>query len=103
MENDAMPSPDCYRDLGAIGARIDEIEKARMERDAAVETARAERAAQMESALSSLNRKMDAINNERQRLIGVIWAVRVLFGGVGAVAVYLATNGVPGWIKRALQ
>jgi len=98
-----MPSPDCYRDIGAIGARLDEIEKARMEREAAVEKARAERAVQMDAALSGLNRKMDAINNERQRLIGVVWAVRVLFGGVGAMAIYLATNGVPGWIKRALQ
>lgn len=53
MGNDAMPSPDCYRDIGAIGARLDEIEKARMEREAAVEKARAERAVQMDAVVGS--------------------------------------------------
>jgi hypothetical protein len=98
-----MPTPECYRDIGAIGARLDEIEKARIEREATIEKSRIERDAQIDAALVAINEKMDAFNDERQRLIGVIWAVRVLFGGLGAVAVYAATNGLPQWLKRSLQ
>ena len=98
-----MPTTDCYRDLGALGARLDEIEKARLERETQAERADAERQARTDTQLSELNRKMDAINAERQKLIGVIWALRILFGGVGATVVYLLGNGVPPWLKRALQ
>jgi hypothetical protein len=98
-----MPTPECYRDIGAIGARLDEIEKARIEREAALERARIERDQQIDAALARLDEKMDAINDERQRLIGLIWAIRVLFGGFGALAIYAATNGVPQWIKRSVQ
>jgi hypothetical protein len=98
-----MPTPECYRDIGAIGARLDEIEKSRIEREAVLERARVERDFQIDAALAEINDKMDAINDERQRLIGVIWAVRVLFGGLGGLAVYLMTNGVPQWLKRSLQ
>lgn len=98
-----MPTPECYRDIGAIGARLDEIEKSRVEREAAIERARVERDFQIDAALATINDKMDAINDERQQLIGVIWAVRVLFGGLVGIAIYLATDGVPQWLKRVLQ
>ncbi|QGM45850.1 hypothetical protein [Methylocystis heyeri] len=98
-----MPTPECYRDIGAIGARLDEIEKARIEREATIERARIERDEQIDAALAVINEKMDSINDERQRLIGVIWAVRVLFGSLVAIAIYAATNGVPQWLRRSLQ
>jgi len=98
-----MPTTDCYRDIGALGARLDEIEKARLERETQAERAGAEREARTDAQLAELGRKMDAINAERQKLIGVIWALRILFGGVGATFVYLLGNGVPPWLKRALQ
>jgi hypothetical protein len=98
-----MPDEQCYRDIGALCARLDEIEKARIEREAQAERASAEREARIDAQLAELNRKMDAINDERQKLIGIIWAVRILFGGVGVAVVYLLGNGVPAWLKRALQ
>ena len=79
-----MPTPDCFRDIGAIGARLDEIEKARIERDHAAQIAQTEREARVDAQLRALSHKMDAINAERQQLVGVIWALRILFGGVGA-------------------
>jgi hypothetical protein len=98
-----MPDTDCYRDIGALGARLDEIEKARLEREAQAESARAEREARIHIQLAELNRKMDAIDAERQTLVGMIWAVRIIFGGAGVALVYLLGNGVPAWLKRALQ
>jgi hypothetical protein len=98
-----MPTTDCYRDLGALGARLDEIEKARLEREAQAERAVQERDVRIDAQLAELNRKMDAINAEREKLVGVIWALRILFGGVGATVVYLLGSGVPPWLKRALQ
>jgi len=98
-----MPTPECYRDIGAIGARLDEIEKARIERDHAAQIAQSEREARIDAQLCALSAKMDAINAERQQLVGVIWAVRILFGGLGAGLFYLIGNGVPPWLKRALQ
>ena len=92
-----------YRDLGAICARLDEIEKARLEREAIADCARYARDAQIDSALVGLNEKMDALTADRQTLVGVLWAVRAMFGGLGAGAVYILVNGVPSWIKRALQ
>jgi len=98
-----MPTADCYHDIGAIGARLDEIEKARVERDRIAQIAQAERETRIDAQLSALSHKMDAINAERQQLVGVIWALRILFGGVGAAALYLLSNGVPPWIKNALR
>ncbi|MGA8169564.1 MAG: hypothetical protein WB816_01810 [Methylocystis sp.] len=98
-----MPTPDCYHDIGAVGARLDEIEKARIERDRIAQIAQAEREARIDAQLSALSDKMDAINAERQTLVGIIWAMRVLFGGVGAAALFLLSNGVPPWIKNALR
>ena len=46
---------------------------------------------------------MDAINAERQTLIGVIWAIRIIFGAAGVALFYLLSNGAPTWLKRALQ
>ena len=98
-----MPDADCYRDLGQIMARLDEMEKSRLEREAVTEKARIERNAAVDAQLALLNQKMDTINSERQMMTGVVWAVRVLFGGLGATVIYLLANGVPTWIKRALQ
>jgi hypothetical protein len=98
-----MPTPDCYRDIGAIGARLDEIEKARIERDHAAQIAQTDREARVDAQLRALSLKMDAINAERQQLVGVIWALRILFGGVGAAALYLLSNGVPPWLKNAVR
>ncbi len=98
-----MPTPECYHDIGAIGARLDEIEKARAERDRVAQIAQSERETRIDAQLDELNRKMDAINAERQTIVGIIWAVRILFGGVGVGAFYLFGNGVPTWLKRALQ
>jgi len=98
-----MPTPDCYRDIGAIGARLDESEKARIERDHAAQIAQTEREARIDAQLRVLSHKMDAINAERQQLVGVIWALRILFGGVGAAALYLLSNGVPPWLKNAVR
>ena len=42
-EHCPMPTQECYRDIGALGARLDEIEKARIEREAAAEKAARER------------------------------------------------------------
>ena len=98
-----MSTPDFYHEIGAIGARLDEIEKARIERDRAAQIAQSEREARTDAQLRALSVKMDAINAERQQLVGVIWALRILFGGVGAAAFYLLSNGVPLWLKRALQ
>ncbi len=98
-----MPNVECYRDIGAIGARLDEIEKSRIERETANEWARLEREAHVDETLAELSAKMDALNADRQTLIGILWAVRILFGGVFASALYLLSNGVPAWLKRALQ
>jgi len=53
--------------------------------------------------LDELKGKMDAINAERQTLIGVIWAIRIIFGAAGVALFYLLSNGAPTWLKRALQ
>ena len=98
-----MPVPDCYRDIGALGARLDEIEKARLERESTAEKAQRERETRIDAQLAELNAKMDAINAERQTLLGVIWAIRIIFGGLGVAVVYLFANGAPPWLKRALQ
>ena len=65
--------------------------------------AQTEREARIDAQLCALSVKMDAINAERQQLIGVIWAVRILFGGVGVAAFYFLSNGVPPWMKNALR
>ncbi len=98
-----MPTPECYRDIGAIGARLDEMEKARVERDHAAQLAQAEREMRIDAQLVELSRKMDALNAERNAIVGIVWAVRILFGGLGASALYFMSNGVPPWMKRALQ
>jgi tetrahydromethanopterin S-methyltransferase subunit G len=98
-----MPTQECYRDIGALGARLDEIEKARLEREAAAEKAARERESRIDTQLDELNAKMDAINAERQTLIGVIWAIRIIFGAAGVALFYLLSNGAPTWLKRALQ
>jgi hypothetical protein len=98
-----MPTPDFYHEIGAIGARLDEIEKARIERDRAAQIAQSEREARIDAQLRALSVKMDAINAERQQLVGVIWALRILFGGVGAAAFYLLSTGVPPWLKNAMR
>ncbi len=98
-----MPTQECYRDIGALGARLDEIEKARIEREAAAEKAARERESQIDAQLDELKAKMDAINAERQTLIGVIWAIRIIFGAAGVAMFYLLSNGAPTWLKRALQ
>ena len=46
---------------------------------------------------------MDSINAERQTLIGVIWAIRIIFGAAGVALLYLLSNGAPPWLKRVLQ
>jgi hypothetical protein len=97
-----MPTQECYRDIGALGARLDEIEKARLEREAAAEKAARERESRTDAQLDELNAKMDAINAERQTLIGVIWAIRIIFGAGGVALFYLLSNGAPTWLKRAL-
>jgi tetrahydromethanopterin S-methyltransferase subunit G len=98
-----MPTQECYRDIGALGARLDEIEKARIEREAAAEKAARERESRIDAQLDELKAKMDAINAERQTLIGVIWAIRIIFGAAGVAMFYLLSNGAPTWLKRALQ
>jgi tetrahydromethanopterin S-methyltransferase subunit G len=98
-----MPTPECYRDIGALGARLDEIEKARLEREAAAEKAPRERESRIDAQLDELNAKMDSINAERQTLIGVIWAIRIIFGAAGVTLFYLLSNGAPSWLKRAFQ
>ncbi len=98
-----MPTQECYRDIGALGARLDEIEKARLEREATAEKAAREREARIDARLTEINTKMDAINAERQTLIGVIWAIRIIFGAAGVAFFYLLSNGAPAWLKRALQ
>ena len=98
-----MPNQECYRDIGALGARLDEIEKARLEREATAEKGAREREARIDASLAELNSKMDAINAERQTLIGVIWAIRIIFGAAGVAVFYLLSNGAPTWLKRALQ
>jgi hypothetical protein len=98
-----MPTQECYRDIGALGARLDEIEKARLEREAIAERAAREREARTDAQLAKLNAKMDSINAERQTLVGVIWAIRIIFGATGVALVCLLSNGAPTWIKRALQ
>ncbi len=99
----SMPTQECYRDIGALGARLDEIEKARLEREAAAERAAREREARIDAQLDELNDKMDSINAERQTLIGVIWAIRIIFGAAGVALLYLLSNGAPPWLKRLLQ
>jgi len=91
-----MPDMDCYRDIGALGARMDEIEKARTVRDAGME-------ARFEARFEAIEKKLDGLTTERNMLTGVIWAFRILFWGGGSLAVYVMTNGVPSWIKRVLQ
>jgi hypothetical protein len=98
-----MLAQECYRDIGALGARLDEIEKARLEREAAAEKAARERESRIDAQLDALNAKMDAINAERQTLIGVIWAIRIILGAAGVAFFYLLSNGAPTWLKRALQ
>jgi len=98
-----MLSQECYRDIGALGARLDEIEKARLEREAAADKAAREREARIDAQLAELNVKMDAINAERHTLIGVIWAIRIIFGAAGVALFYLLSNGAPTWLKRAFQ
>jgi len=98
-----MPTQECYRDIGALGARLDEIEKARLEREAAAEKAARERESRIDAQLDELNDKMDSINAERQTLIGVIWAIRITFGAAGVALLYLLSNGAPPWLKRLLQ
>ncbi|MGA9601103.1 MAG: hypothetical protein WBS22_12780 [Methylocystis sp.] len=98
-----MPTQECYRDIGALGARLDEIEKARIEREAAAEKAARERESRIDAQLDELKAKMDAINAERQTLIGVIWAIRIIFGAAGVAMFYLLSNGAPTWLKRAPQ
>lgn len=98
-----MLNAECYRDIGALGARLDEIEKARLEREAMANEAAREREARIDAQLAELNVKMDAINGERQTLIGVIWAIRIIFGAAGVALIYLLSNGAPSWLKRALQ
>lgn len=66
-----MPNVECYRDIGAIGARLDEIEKSRIERETANEWARLEREAHVDETLAELSAKMDALNADRQTLIGI--------------------------------
>jgi tetrahydromethanopterin S-methyltransferase subunit G len=102
-DNYPMPTQECYRDIGALGARLDEIEKARLEREAAAEKAARERESRIDAQLDELNAKMDAVNAERQTLIGVIWAIRIIFGAGGVALFYLLSNGAPTWLKRALQ
>ena len=98
-----MLAQECYRDIGALGARLDEIEKARLEREAAAEKAARERESRIDAQLDELNAKMDAINAERQTLIGVIWAIRIILGAAGVAFFYFLSNGAPTWLKRALQ
>ena len=98
-----VPNPEFYRDIGALGARLDEIEKARIEREAAAERIAREREARIDARFTELNTKMDAINAERQTLVGVIWAIRIIFGAAGVAVFYLLSNGAPSWLKRALQ
>ena len=98
-----MPTADCYRDIGSLGARLDEMEKARIERDRAKHEAQTERDARIDAQLGEISRKVDAINADRQALTGVIWALRILFGGLGAMVFYVFVNGVPAWIKSGMR
>ena len=98
-----MPTPECYHDIGALGARLEEMEKSRLERERVAHDIQSERNDRIDAQLEALKTKVDAINTERQSIAGVIWALRILFGGLGASVFYVATNGVPPWLKRMFQ
>ena len=105
-----MPAEQCYRDIGALGARLDEIEKSRQEdarrlsrelheREERQDRAIRERDTTRDAAFYELMQKMDKITAERNQLTGIIWAFRILFGA-GVLGIGWAINGgLPGWIK----
>ena len=98
-----MPTPECYHDIGALGARLEEMEKSRVERERINHDVHAARDARIDAQLVELNAKVDAINTERQSIAGVIWALRILFGGIGGAAFYLMANGAPTWLKSMFK
>jgi len=80
-----MPTPDCFRDIGAIWRAPRRDRKARISATTGANRANRARGARSRAA-RALSHKKDEINAERQELVGVIWACGSLFGGVGAAA-----------------
>jgi len=87
-------SPRCPFDdpICMVDVRLAEMEKARIEREA-----------RLNAQLAEMSKKLDDLIADRQTLMGVVWAVRILFGAFGAVVIFLLTHAPPEWLKRALQ
>ena len=101
-----MPTVECYKDIGALGARLDEMEKSRLEREEERDRQRRARDEDLAKRLDSFDGRLDKIKDQldtheatRNQLQGMIWAIRIIFGGVGVLIVYLVKDGFPEWFK----
>ena len=105
-----MPTEACYRDIGALGARLDEMEKARLEREEERDRERRIRDLELAHRLDGFDLRLDGIKDKlaeheatRNQLKGIIWAVRIIFGSAGVLVFYLLKEGFPEWAKQAFR
>ncbi len=79
-----MPTEDCWKDLGALHARVGVLEE----------------------GLDEANKKLDAILNDRSFAHGAVWALAKVGAGVVIVLSgigWISTNGFPIWIKNLFR
>ena len=94
-----MPTEQCYKDIGALGARLDEIEKARIDRESTIARELTVQSEKFDTKFTELNKKLDDVISDRNKLIGIIWALRILFGALGMAVWYVLSHGLPEWSK----
>jgi uncharacterized membrane protein YjjP (DUF1212 family) len=50
--------------------------------------------------IKQINEKLDKILDDRSTLLGIVWAVRILFGALGAAVFYFISHDLPESVKR---